>query len=103
MTAQRCPVPSGDALRRKPTTGIAGCCVCAANGHAAAAPPSSVMNSRRFYCPMPPVLPTERIAHLNTAGDCCAAAFRSDLCRRWVRSVELVPFATFPLYSHEPT
>ena len=32
---------------RKPITGIAGCCARAASGHAAA-PPSSVMNSRRF-------------------------------------------------------
>jgi hypothetical protein len=29
-------------------TGIAGCCARAASGHAAAAPPSSVMNSRLF-------------------------------------------------------
>jgi len=28
--------------------GIAGCCAHAASGHAVAAPPSSVMNSRRF-------------------------------------------------------
>jgi hypothetical protein len=34
-------------LRSKPTTGIADCCARAAIGHAAAAPPSSVMNSRR--------------------------------------------------------
>jgi hypothetical protein len=34
-------------LLRKPTTGIAGCCARAASGHAVA-PPSSVMNSRRF-------------------------------------------------------
>jgi hypothetical protein len=27
-----------------------------------------------------PVLPTERIAHLSTAGDCCAAGFWSCLC-----------------------
>ena len=33
---------------RNPITGIAGCCARAASGHAAAAPPSSVMNSRRF-------------------------------------------------------
>jgi hypothetical protein len=38
---------SGDALLRNPTTGIAGCCARAASGHAAA-PPSSVMKSRRF-------------------------------------------------------
>ena len=30
--------------------GIAGCCARAASGHAAAAPPSSVMNSRRLVC-----------------------------------------------------
>ena len=35
-------------LLRNPITGIAGCCARAASGHAAAAPPSSVMNSRRF-------------------------------------------------------
>ena len=29
-------------------TGIAGCCARAASGHAAAAPPMSVMNSRRL-------------------------------------------------------
>ena len=34
-------------VRRNPITGIAGCCARAASGHAAAAPPSSVMNSRR--------------------------------------------------------
>src|SRR5262249_17333228 len=33
---------------RKPTTGIAGCCARAASGHAAAALPTSVMNSRRL-------------------------------------------------------
>ena len=35
-------------------TGIAGCCARAASGHAAAAPPMSVMNSRRFMCGWPP-------------------------------------------------
>jgi hypothetical protein len=33
---------------RYPTTGVAGCCARTARGHAAAAPPRSVMNSRRF-------------------------------------------------------
>src|SRR5262249_22938802 len=33
-----------------PITGIAGCCARAASGHAAAAPPSSDMNARRFVC-----------------------------------------------------
>jgi hypothetical protein len=31
-----------------PTKGIVGCCARAASGHAAAAPPSKVMNSRRL-------------------------------------------------------
>jgi len=37
-----------EAPLRYPITGIACCCARAANGHATAAPPSSVMNSRRF-------------------------------------------------------
>ena len=32
-----------------------------------------------LHCPMPPVLPTERIAHLGTAGDSCAAGFQDGL------------------------
>src|SRR5262249_20370397 len=32
----------------KPMTGITGCCARAASGHAAAPPPTSVMNSRRL-------------------------------------------------------
>jgi hypothetical protein len=35
---------------------------------------------------MPPVLSTERIAHLGTAGDCCAAGFRPSLRPLWVIS-----------------
>jgi hypothetical protein len=38
---------SGSPPLRNPMTGIAGCCARAANGHATAAPPSSVMNWRR--------------------------------------------------------
>ena len=38
-------------MLRNPITGIAGCCARAASGHAAAAPPSSVMNSRRLMVP----------------------------------------------------
>ena len=34
--------------RENPITGIAACCACAASGHAAAAPPTNVMKSRRF-------------------------------------------------------
>ena len=32
-----------------PITGITGCCSRATTGHAAAAPPTSVMNSRRLF------------------------------------------------------
>src|SRR5262245_13928535 len=48
---------SGDLLSRNPITGIAGCCPRAGSGHAAAAPPSRVMNSRRFMPNMglPPI------------------------------------------------
>jgi hypothetical protein len=38
---------ASDVLRRNPITGIAACCARAASGHTAA-PPSSVMNVRRF-------------------------------------------------------
>src|SRR5262249_47504078 len=43
----RCAEPAAAVLLRKPTTGTAGCCARAENGHPTAAPPSSVMNSRR--------------------------------------------------------
>src|SRR5262245_41829227 len=46
--ARRLVMPSDDLLSRNPITGIAACCARAANGHAAAAPPSSVMKSRRL-------------------------------------------------------
>jgi type 1 fimbriae regulatory protein FimB/type 1 fimbriae regulatory protein FimE len=45
---RRFAIASDDLLSRNPITGIAGCCARAASGHAAAAPPRSVMNSRRF-------------------------------------------------------
>jgi hypothetical protein len=38
----------------KPTTGIVACCARAANGHAAAAPPSSVMKVRHLMSDMVP-------------------------------------------------
>src|SRR5262249_32778582 len=34
-----------------------------------------------FHCPVSPVPPTGRIAHLSTVGDCCAAGSQSSLCR----------------------
>src|SRR5262245_20735573 len=48
----RSPKVSNEALLRNPITGIAGCCARAASGHAAA-PPSSVMNSRRLITRSP--------------------------------------------------
>src|SRR5262249_21925458 len=39
-------------LVMKPTTGVTGCCARATSGHAAAAPPSSVMNWRRLSSSM---------------------------------------------------
>jgi hypothetical protein len=42
---------------------LGGCWAPAANGHIAAAPPRSVMNSRRFTAYYLPVLVTGRIAH----------------------------------------
>ena len=61
------------------------CCACAACGRTAAAPPSSVMNERRF---------TSRSLHTSdrkdstpsTAGDRCTAGLRSRLCRVWGHS-----------------
>src|SRR5436309_179403 len=44
--------PSSDRLLTNPTTGIAGCCARVASGQATAAPPSSVMNSRRLMTDM---------------------------------------------------
>ena len=41
----RCKSPSGEVELSTPITGIRACCACAASGHAAAAPPSSEMNS----------------------------------------------------------
>jgi hypothetical protein len=43
----RSTLPRGVAALTNPITGIAGCCVRAASGHAAA-PPKNVMDSRRF-------------------------------------------------------
>jgi hypothetical protein len=46
-----CAVALAGPVWRKPITGIASCCAVAATGHATA-PPSSVMNSRRFMSDM---------------------------------------------------
>ena len=52
---------------------------------------------------MPPVLSTERIAHLGTTGDCRAAAFQSSLCRSWVnRDSWAMSAATNVRFSNRP-
>src|SRR5262249_57570131 len=59
--------PVAGVLLRNPTTGIAGCCARAASGHAATAPPTSVMNSRRLRAGMGshhPVQPVSRTLSL---------------------------------------
>src|SRR5215471_218995 len=61
------------ALFRLRPTGIVACCARAASGHAAA-PPRSVMNSRRFT-PMSPVLRPKGNT-VRRAGDCCTAGFQ---------------------------
>src|SRR5215468_52538 len=57
-----------DLLSRNPTTGIAGCCACATMGHAAAAPPSSVITWRRLTSgmgsPSEPAVPAYRTPRL---------------------------------------
>ena len=47
----RIPNFSGVSLPKYPTTGIAGCCARAASGQATAAPPITLINSRRLMCP----------------------------------------------------
>jgi len=51
-TRTRSACAPGNALCKNPITGIADCCARAASGHAAAVPPSGVMNSRRFMLNM---------------------------------------------------
>jgi len=45
---RRSAYKSGDSVPSNPIIGIGACCALAASGHTAAAPPSSVMNWRRF-------------------------------------------------------
>src|SRR5262249_1115979 len=52
------------------------CCPRAATGHATAAPPTSLMNSRRHFTgPVLLVLPMEWISHLTIAGDAALRDF----------------------------
>jgi hypothetical protein len=62
---------------RNPITGIVGCCAHAASGHATAAPPSSVTNSRRLMPNMgaPSQVPLAIIAGRNRSAQA--------VCRIW--------------------
>jgi hypothetical protein len=59
---------SDDELRRYPITGTAACCAPIAKGHAAAAPPSRAINSRRLTSgmgfPSEPAVPAYRTFRL---------------------------------------
>ena len=68
---------------RRPTTGMADCCARAASGHAAAAPPTSVMNSRRLIgWPLKQrVLPYHAVSCIV-----CITANSSCQCPLWVKS-----------------
>src|SRR6516164_10083552 len=52
--ATRCPDSPARFGLRNPTTGNADCCAFPASGHAAAAPPTNAMNSRRLMASPPP-------------------------------------------------
>jgi hypothetical protein len=63
MRANDLHTGQANSLSRNPITGIADCCARAVGGHAAAAPPSSVMNSRRFTRSPRRRTPTQRVHH----------------------------------------
>ena len=84
---------SGDPGLRNPITGIAGCCARAANGHAAA-PPISVMNSRRRIS-WPG---TARNIHIIGRRGLYIAAKQSRLCRLGVMRVGLSMRQECPLF-----
>src|SRR5215813_10725166 len=62
-------------------TGIAPCCARAASGHAAAAPPSNEMNSRRFIA----LTQTQGSWQYSRSGPCIAAKADTQ-CPLWVKS-----------------
>src|SRR5260221_2922535 len=78
------------------------CWARAAIGHAVAALPSSVMNSRRFTDSASRAS-DRTMAHLSTGGDCCAAGFQSGLCRFRSDSVIPVMSAARPLFPRKRT
>jgi hypothetical protein len=69
------------------------CYACDVSGHAAAAPPMSVMNSRRFTAKYLPCSRPKGSHTSATAGHRCAAGLRSGLCQLRVklRSLDVRP------------
>src|SRR5438067_7312647 len=85
-----------DRVLRNPITGIAGCCACATSGHAIAAPPIDLMNSRRCMgCPQ------MRQSSTSSEDEGACASRRSSLAyvgsgstapfRAWCRVLPLCP------------
>jgi hypothetical protein len=83
-------IGAGEPAPRIPTTGIAGCCARAASGHAAAAPPTKVMNSRRLTSStgLPPRFWTggTRNDHQPADGPCSRFAAGSAYHEEWEES-----------------
>jgi hypothetical protein len=90
-------VANADAYR--PTTrGLPACCARAASGHATA-PPSSVMNWRRFMgCP--PQTAGRRLPHRYVKTLLCITAKLIVEWQRWVKSVGFAISETSPLIPH---
>src|SRR6516164_639068 len=76
-----------DALRRNPATGIAGCCALREQPRRRAAEQRHELAAS--HSPMPPVLPTESIAHLGTADCCIHPPGRNEM-------IEITPPKIFP-------
>src|SRR5258708_14150529 len=77
-----------------PTVGSFACCADAASGHAAAAPPSSDINARRFTAQyLPCVLTTERIPHLSYGRSLlrCGISSRSMTALGQLRQIDTPP------------
>ena len=81
--------PSADPPSTNPITGITPCCACAPSGHAAAALPSSDMNSRRFIALAP-----NPMINRSIAGHGCASQ------QKWSPLVRFGSFTPFPLSRH---
>ena len=92
---------SADAARRNPTTGIAGCCARAASGQETAAPPTTVMNSRRLMCF--PQVEDRTLPRVETQMRLCVTAKFGRSCPLWVKSGRDALKFRCPLYPRKRT